>query len=147
MTQLVPDLMPVYVPREHAAEVYGFVAELLRGSTLREATATAEAPAEAGEWPTELIERAYAESSKPLKAMLKMLAERSGETVVSDELATAIGPDATWVNLAGTLGAFGRRVKSRYGRTNWFFSADWDNVREKMVYAMDEREAQVILSL
>jgi hypothetical protein len=35
-------------------------------------------------------------------------------------------PEANWNNVAGTLGAFGHRAKSRYGKDKWFTDSKED---------------------
>lgn len=42
------------------------------------------------------------------------------------------------------LGAFGNRVKQRYGQATWFFAADRDPETGTFVYCMGTRAAKVI---
>jgi hypothetical protein len=42
------------------------------------------------------------------------------------------------------LGAFGNRVKQRYGQATWFFAADRDPETGTFVYRMGTRAAKVI---
>jgi hypothetical protein len=142
------ELIDVKVPRKHLAPVYGLIAELERAETPGEGAPvepTSESVSNgAGGWAPELVAKAYIQSPPAMKRIFDMLADKAGSEIVSDELAKAIGPDAEWPNLAGTLGAFGRRVKSRYKQTTWPFAHRWDHDREKMVYSMPSDVAEII---
>jgi hypothetical protein len=130
-------------------QVYGLIAELEGAAPGNSASVSAE-PAEqasngsGSSWTPELIERAYVQSPPAMQRILEKLADQPGTEIVSDDLAKAIGPGAAWPNLAGTLGAFGRRTKSRYKQASWPFQHRWDHDREKMVYSMTEDIAQII---
>jgi hypothetical protein len=136
-------LVEVLVPRHLVTQVYAFVADAERRQS-RAAETILDMAREPAEWPDDLVRRAYAESSPTLKRVLRALADRPNQDVVSDELVGVIGPKAEWPNLAGTLGAFGRRIRSRYQQEGPFFSARWDYERNKMVYNMPSRAAEVI---
>jgi hypothetical protein len=73
----------------------------------------------------ELIERAYRESPPAMKQFLEYLTDQAGRHVPNEEVAAAIGVSRP--QLAGVLGAFGRRWANRYAMRNakWFFDADW----------------------
>lgn len=96
----------------------------------------------------ELVERAYRESPPAMKRFLDYLTDHSGRHVPNDEVAqeTAI----TRPQLAGVLGAFGRRWANRYQKRNskWFFDAEWmadsGNGDWKWHYRMPEEAAQII---
>jgi hypothetical protein len=55
------------------------------------------------------------ESDTAMRAILTELATHPEEWLTTTKLAAAIGGSADWNTVAGTLGAFGRRRKSRYG--------------------------------
>jgi hypothetical protein len=87
------------------------------------------------------------EQSPPAMAdILDALAERPGEWLSMEELATAIKnkPDANWNTVAGTLGAFGRRVKNRYGIESWPFENRYDHEIRGRVCRMSEEVARHI---
>jgi hypothetical protein len=141
------ELVPVYVPRALVAEVYAAITDYLRSgqepdSTLRRMTPSQ--PIYAAKWEEAVIRRAYEESGPPMRRVLKTLAARAGEDVGSDELAAAIGEGATSANLAGVMGAFGRRVRSRYRQSRPFFASRWDADRDRTVYWMPREAAEVI---
>jgi hypothetical protein len=124
-------------------EIYSLIAN--QASRSKESTALSPSFDDlADDWPDELVRRAYAESPPPMKRILELLATTPGRDLASDELAKAIGPEASWPNLAGTLGAFGRRVRSRYQRRRWFFNSHWDHDLGKMVYSMPDRAAESV---
>jgi hypothetical protein len=92
-----------------------------------------------------LIERAYRESSDKMRQVFNHLAANAGTDVVTQELGDAVGYTAQ--QMAGTLGAFGRRWKNRYhgGKAaKWPFSARWDYGTGNAVYQMDPEVAEVI---
>jgi hypothetical protein len=146
------ELVRVPVPRRHLGPVYGLIAKL-EGALLEEAP---EPPAEVNQeaprngaatsWTPELVRRAYVESPPAMMRVLDKLAANPEAEIVSDELAAAIGPGKGWPNLAGTLGAFGRRTKSRYKQGSWPFRHRWDHGLQKMVYAMPKDVAEIIRS-
>ena len=92
-----------------------------------------------------LIERAYRESPDAMRKVFDHLAANAGQDVVTQELGDAVGYTAH--QMAGTLGAFGRRWKNRYhgGKAaKWPFSARWDYGTGNAVYNMDPEVALVI---
>ncbi len=44
------------------------------------------------------------------------------------------------------MGAFGRRVKNRYGKATSPFRADWNRDKEMMEYEMSAKNALLVLS-
>lgn len=96
----------------------------------------------------ELIARAYRESPPAMKRFLDYLADRADAPIPNDQVAEGIGVSRP--QLAGVLGAFGRRWANRYQRrgAKWFFDADWmadDGSGEwKWHYRMPVEAAQVI---
>jgi hypothetical protein len=148
MAEAIDELVQVLIPKRHIARVYGLVAELEGGVqepqgelVLQQVDATN------GSWTDELIERMYAESPPAMKRILKKLAEQPGQEIVSTDLANVLGPGKGWPNLAGTLGAYGRRVKSRYKKGSWPFTARWDHDLQKMTYVMPAETAEIIKDL
>jgi hypothetical protein len=85
-----------------------------------------------------------------MKRFLDYLTDRVGRQIPNDEIAEAIG--VTRPQLAGVLGAFGRRWANRYQQRNakWFFDADWmadpETGDSKWHYRMPEESAEVIRS-
>ena len=94
------------------------------------------------EWPRELVERAYRESPASMKKVFRYLADHAGERVPITDIAKAVG--YTRPQLAGALGAFGRRVKNRYRHTTWPFAAEWDNDVNMWFYTMQPTEADAV---
>lgn len=137
------DLVEILVPRSLVMDVYGFIAEK-SGSLTHKAqrrSDAAKATELSGKWDASLIKRMYQESDKNMRAILDYLAARSGETVTALDLVNVLkevrdDKKATRLTLAGTLGAFGRRVKSRYKRDGWPFEASWSHEEGQNHYRM-----------
>lgn len=49
-------------------------------------------------------------------------------------MSKAIGKEYGWTQLAGVLGVFGRRTKSRYGKTKWFIEVERDDSNQRWMY-------------
>lgn len=152
------ELVDVKVPREHLTAVYGFIAQL-EGSpkpSSEPSGSNGSAP-DFGPWTPEKLRRAYAQSPAPLKAVLMHLAEHPDKVISTETLSQvygkARGRPATPANLAGAIGAFGRRVANRYGikgpkgRSVRPFNSWWDAGAGSVVYQMPEHIAEVIRPL
>lgn len=101
------------------------------------------------DWPPELIQRAWRESPPSMKKLLKYLSARADERIFSAEIIETLGLDSRDGTsgrrvLAGTLGAFGRRVRNRYRRDTWPFYAEWEHTRNEMGYRMTTDVAKQI---
>lgn len=59
-------------------------------------------------------------------------------------MAKGIGPDADWNTVAGTLGAFGRRLKTRSALESWPFDNRIDHEVGGRVCRMSEETAKPI---
>ena len=141
------DLVSVMVPKRHLSKVYGFVARL---DEVTPTSAEASEPQSASvydEWTPSRIRTAVQESPPAMKHILRALAERPEEWVSTNELAQAIThkPNADWKTVAGTLGAFGRRVKSRYGLEHLPFEGSWDHSANCKLHRMPSEIARQML--
>jgi hypothetical protein len=157
------ELVNVLVPRRHLSQVYGFIAKLdaSEGQPLVTSAVPAESPALAAteaksggavsinvdEWTPSRLRRMVEESPPAMLEILRMLADRPGEWLAMNELAKAIRPDADWNTVAGTLGAFGRRVKNRYGLESWPFENRYDYEVGGRVCRMSEEVARLVKRL
>jgi hypothetical protein len=101
---------------------------------------------EAREWSEELLKRLYADSAESTIAILVALAKRPGEWISTEELAPAIGPDATWRSVAGALSPVTKRQKA-YGQEAWPFELRQDSKTGRWHYRMSERTARIVLGL
>ena len=130
----------VPVPRERVQEVYRLLAgEPAPAEALRQEVATAQSDS----WSDSEVVRAYRESPAKMKLFLDFLAKNPGEQgLTSEETANAVG--YTRQQQAGMLGAFGNRVKRRYGHGTWFFKYLWSGERAAFVYSIDPRPAKII---
>ncbi len=87
------------------------------------------------------------ESSPALLAILGALADSPGEWLTMGDLAKPIGPKADWNTVAGTLGAFGRRLKSRYGLESWPFENRLDHAKGTRECRMSKETARAVKKL
>jgi len=153
------ELVQVMVPREHLAEIYKRLGELSsNGGPVVESEEFEEEDDPGRAWSDRLLRRAWADSDTNLRAVLKYLAKHPGERVPSEDLIALLRkqtnqPNADHYILAGTVGAFGRRVKNRYGlkdargRAILPFRHPWDRDLGSRAYIMPSRIARTITQL
>jgi hypothetical protein len=103
-------------------------------------------PTSINEWTPSRLRRMVEESPRAMIDILRALADRPGTWLTIDELAKSIRhkPDADWNTVAGTLGAFGRRVKNRYGLESWPFENRFDHEVGGRVCRMTDDTARLI---
>lgn len=152
------ELVSVLVPRRYLAQVYGLIAKLdseppsvLDSSSEEQAgpDGTDGKTDDLDEWTLSRLRRMVDESPPAMLDILQALADRSGEWLTMADLAHAIRhkPDADWNTVAGTLGAFGRRVKNRYGLESWPFESRFDHKVGGRVSRMNQDIARIIKRL
>ena len=100
-------------------------------------------------WTGSEIERAYRESPPAMKAFIGALMEYQGEWLgtkeLSEPVSEAIGKNYRWQEMAGMLGAFGRRVKNRYDKGDrWFFDVRRDHENSRWVYRVSPELAEFL---
>lgn len=140
------EFVSIPVPTDRVQEVY----ELLAGPKREAPAAAAESEQrdsrEAAEQP-DLVRRIYRESPDTMKTVFKVLAARRGQATPMEILAPQVG--RTPRQMAGALGAFGRRFKHRYAKqaSHWPFEAWWDADKGQAIYRMSPAVAEVIDSL
>ena len=126
----------VPVPEDRVQDVYSLLAkgpEQVQVSSDDELT---------DEWTNDDVRLAYSESPDTIKQVLRLLAESPGQPIHSDVLYTSIG--RTRNQFSGIMGAFGKRVKNRYGKSTKPFKEGWDDKAGTMSYEMSEDVAAVI---
>jgi len=144
------ELVSVMVPKMHLAKVYGLIAKLDGGEAEQPAAepkpSTNPAP-NADEWTPSRIRTAVEQSPPAMRDILRALADRAGEWLTTHDLAQAIqgNPNADWKTVAGTLGAFGRRVSSRYGLETLPFEGKRDHGERCRVHRMSTDMARQVL--
>jgi len=141
----MPEFIMVPVPSERVMEVYAILGRDSNAPPEPEPAATF--PGDPGDVPRAtdpgIIARAYRESSEKMKAFLDHLADRPDEWISTEDAGNAIGYH--WNQVAGMLGAFGRRWDHRYkdaGR--WFFANKWDHIENHQDYRMSPEAAAII---
>ena len=147
------ELVAVMVPKKHLAKVYGFVAGL--EAAVPESPSAAPTPpapqqtVNGNEWTPSRVRIAVQQSPPAMRDILRALAERAGEWLTTHDLARAIrdNPQADWKTVAGTLGAFGRRISSRYELTSLPFEGTYDHTAGCRVHRMSADVAQSVLDV
>jgi hypothetical protein len=151
------EFVMIPVPVDRVQEVYEVLGRPKQTSPLTAATETPKAPNGyvngTISWPEDLLRRCYRESPPVMTVVFEHLATNAGREVTSAELAEAVGtgigePGYERAQLAGVLGAFGRRWKNRYERGGrhdgaWPFRAEWSAEHEMFVYEMNTDVAKV----
>jgi hypothetical protein len=97
-------------------------------------------------WTLELLKRQYDESPDVMKRLEKHLANNPGMEFKTSELQKELGVVQA-SSMPGVFGAFGRRVKNRYGMGTWPFDARWDPSANTMRYSMSPERAKIIAAL
>ncbi len=115
----------VLVPKQLVPDVYGLIAQRMSQGFANTSVTVDE----------ELIDRMYRESPPAMRKFLELLADRPGADLTTAELSKAM--IITPAQLAGVLGAFGRRRKNRYKGAKKPFSARWDHALHTWTYQMD----------
>ena len=126
------EFVNVPVPENRVMEVYALLA-------------TEPAPQErdlSPEWSENDVKVAFAESSNQQKRFLLMMAEQPDTWLKSEDAYETLGFTAH--QFAGMMGAFERRIKHKYGKSEWFFSVKVDPVTELGAYQMNGLKAQVV---
>ena len=98
-------------------------------------------------WTRGEIERAFRQSPPSIRKIQKALADWPGQPLTTADFATAMGPGNNPANVAGALGAYGRGVRSRYGKHTWPFSTVRNHEANAWEYTMPPDTAQVIHAL
>jgi len=133
-TDNTSEWVTISVPKRIAPAVYALIAHEMGGglpAPIAQQGSTDRPLRASMTWSDDEIYRAVDESSPAMKSLLEKLALNAGEWVYAHQLAEALQtrvehfggtnkPEADWNNVAGTLGAFGHRVKSRYEKETWF---------------------------
>jgi hypothetical protein len=131
-------LVNVLVPEERVLEVYALLG-LPPGSTLP-------APVPTDEWPQGDIIRFYRESPPAMKGFLDHLAGKADTWVTIQEMADTL--DLTPQQVAGVMGAGGRRLHNRYGKQNgrkgWFLDFERNHELGMLQYRMPAKVAEAI---
>jgi hypothetical protein len=144
----MPEFVMVPVPSDRVMEVYAVLGRDHQSPVQSEPKPDAIGPPSIRERATDpaIIKRAYLESSEKMMAFTEYLAERPGEWVSTEQVGNAIG--YTWNQVAGMLGAFGRRWEHRYKEAgNWFFDNKWDHIENHQDYLMPPEAARIIKDL
>ena len=153
------DLVQVLVPRRYLSQVYGFISRLdgevkshssdveVLGVPAMEPGDTGASEVNGDEWTQSRLRRMVEESPPAVLSILAALAEKPGEWLSTKDLAASIGTDADWKTVAGTLGAFARRLTSRYGLEKFPFENRYDHAAKGRLCRMSDEMARTIQRL
>jgi hypothetical protein len=140
---MAEEFVNILVPKSRVLEVYRLLGQ--SGSANGVAPSESSPPGER-KYGRDLIERAYRESPESMKRFFNFLADNAGREVSSEQIARAIG--RTRPQLAGVLGAFGRRWKRRYRNPGpWPLTASWNGDVGMWLYVMTTEDAEVIIEM
>jgi hypothetical protein len=129
---MMAEFVNVPVPPDRVQEVYALLAQRPEEAAVNGARG----------WSRDNLLRAYRESPEAMQKAFDYLTGHAGQEVSTEELAAAIG--VTRSQLAGVVGAFGRRKKNRYGEDDLPFRAVWSAGAGMVVYEMSPAVAAVI---
>jgi hypothetical protein len=82
-----------------------------------------------------------------MKRFQLVLAEHPDVEFTTRELAEALDAEGGWNSIAGMLGAYGNRVRSRYGRSTFPFASRWDHELGQARHSMSTPVAEIIRAL
>lgn len=141
------ELVTVMVPKKALLKVYRLLANMDTNDASTEDAASKELSVP-DEWTPSRIRTAVQQSPPAMRDILRALAQRADEWLTTHELAQAIqgNPEADWKTVAGTLGAFGRRVSSRYGLDSLPFEGTYDHNAGCRVHRMSAEMARQVLT-
>lgn len=148
-------LVNVAVPEEHLGTVYSLLGQLASGKNGSETPSGETEDALSGYlgeepilwWNEKRLRKAFDQSSPAQKAILKGMASGNGKKWVTvSEIVKLMGGKADWNTLAGALGAFGRRCKSRYKAKTRPFTIRYNHELGEKEYLMPASVAQAINS-
>ncbi len=112
----MPEFVSVPVPVERVQEVYELLARQ-PGKALVEPSVTEDGYAEG--WNQALLDRMLIESSSSMRRILCVIAEHAPGWATTADIAEASGLTARQV--VASLGPFGKRIRGRYGMSQWPF--------------------------
>lgn len=147
------ELVTVMVPRRHLSHVYGLIASLDSGEGNAPVAVPTPPPNGNGatleEWTPLRLRKMLQQSPPAMKDVLRTMAEHPDEWLTTQQLAAAIqnNPNADWMTVAGTMGAFGRRVKNRYGLESSPFEKRYDHQAKSKVYRMSAATSAQVLQV
>ena len=95
-------------------------------------------------WTEKRLRRAFEESSPAQQAILLAMAGANGKWISVSEVAAQVGDgdEYDWNNLAGALGAFGRRCRNRYKAKVRPFTRRYNAAKGEKEYLMPSRSGR-----
>jgi hypothetical protein len=136
------EFVNIPVPADRVLEVYELLARepVESASTLYESGGLHHAG-----WTDMLIERMFVESSTAVRRILTAIAHRSPGWMGTDEIAQSSGLSVRQV--AASLGPLKKRVRGRYGMSQWPFASREFVDAGILKYSMSPRIADRVLQL
>ena len=138
----MPDLVHVPVPVERLQEVYALLArEPAKPSGGHQVSQDGYPDG----WGEALLDRMFVESSSTMRRILGAIADRSPSWVSTVEIAEA--SELTGRQVVASLGPFEKRLRGRYGMSQWPFAAREFIDAGILKYSMSPTVASRILEL
>jgi len=137
----MPDMVSVPVPVDRLQEVYEVLARRPAGPSGIQETDDGYPYG----WTGSLIDRMFVESSSAMRRILCSVAHKAPGWITTGEIADACGLTARQV--VASLGPFEKRVRGRYGMSEWPFAAREFVDEGILKYSMSPAVATRILSL
>lgn len=137
----MPDMVNVPVPVDRLQEVY----ELLARRPVSSLIAQEGDEGYPHGWTRTLIDRMFVESSRAMRRILCSVAHKSPGWITTGQIADA--SELTARQVVAALGPFEKRVRGRYGRSEWPFAARQFVDEGILKYSMMPAVARRILEL
>jgi hypothetical protein len=138
----MPDVVNVPVPVERLQEVYEVLARRPTGASVGPHVSEDGYP---DGWSLALMDRMFVESSSAMRRILSAIAQSSPSWVTTGEIADACG--LTTRQVIAALGPFGKRIRGRYGMSQWPFASREFVDAGILKYSMSPEVASRILEL
>jgi hypothetical protein len=141
------DVVTIPVPKRHLARIYAFIGSL-DAPEVHAAVAGANGAGETvDEWSLGMVERQYRESPDSMKRFQQWLADHPGQEFTSTQMGEALDVEYGWNSIAGMLGAYGNRVRNRYGKASFPFQSRTDYEAGEVLHSMTPEVAEIIKAL
>ncbi|HSK46962.1 MAG TPA: hypothetical protein VLA05_03040 [Coriobacteriia bacterium] len=137
----MPDMVNVPVPVDRLQEVYEVLARRPAGPAIVQESEDGYPHG----WSAALIDRMFVESSSAMRRILRSVAQKSPGWITTGQIADASGLTARQV--VASLGPFEKRVRGRYGMSEWPFAAREFVDEGILKYSMSPTVATRILGL
>lgn len=141
-----PGYVNVPVPEHLVIPVMAFIAEKSAPGPSGEiplAQPASVASVAATAWTEPELRKLWDESGRAIRSVLKLLASNPGQAVSAADVASTRGGGSTPHQVAGMMGAFGRRLKGRHAG-KWPFDPKFNGATAGWEYVMSADVAAIV---